>query len=514
MLKAQRALLSVYDKEGLLDFARALSALGIELVSTGGSKKYLEENGLKVLAVADVTGHPEILGGRVKTLHPRIHGGILAHRAQAAHLHELETHGIGRIDLVVCNLYPFEKTVASGAAFDEIIEMIDIGGPSMIRAAAKNFHGVAVVVDPADYSRIADALAEHDGVVPASLRQELALKAFRHTARYDAAISAWLGENAAEPAPEAFPARQTLELALDFVPRYGENPHQASAVYHTVGGPGLFGGMEKLHGKELSWNNLLDTDAARRTVALFAEPACVIVKHSNPCGIGRGTSLDEAYRRAFASDTTSAFGSIVAVNRPVDLALVEAMADLFVEVLTAPDFEPAALERLRAKKNLRLLRCPPYQAGTVELRAIEGGYLAQTPDDGPDHPETWTCVTERQPTPDERAALELAFKAVRSVKSNAIVIAGPHQTFGIGAGQMSRVDSCQLAIAKAGGSVVGAVAASDAFFPFRDGLDVLADAGVVAVVQPGGSVRDPELIAAANEKGISMLFTGRRHFRH
>lgn len=528
MLKTQRALLSVFDKKGLLDLARALASQGVELVSTGGSKKYLEENGLRVAAVAALTGHPEILEGRVKTLHPRIHGGILADRSKEAHLAQLAEHGIGRIDLVVCNLYPFGETVASGASFAEAIEMIDIGGPAMIRAAAKNLGGVAVVVDPADYGRVAEALAAGGGVVPEALRRELARKAFRHTADYDAAIAAWLEEGhgkepeADEDGGGAFPARRRIELVRDFLPRYGENPHQRSAVYHTAGGHGLFGGMEKLHGKELSWNNLLDTDAARRTAALFAEPACVIVKHNNPCGVGRGDTLAEAFRRAYDSDPVSAFGSIIAVNRKVDLAFADALADLFVEVLTGPELEPEALDKLRAKKNLRLLRCPPYRPGEVELRAIEGGFLAQAADDGPDYPDGWTCVTERQPTAEESAALELAFKVVRQVKSNAIVIARRDQTLGVGAGQMSRVDSCQLAIAKARGtalasaepSVRGAVAASDAFFPFRDGLDLLADAGIVAVVQPGGSVRDPELIAAANEKGIAMLLTGRRHFRH
>ena len=513
MLKAQRALLSVYDKKGLLDLARTLSSLGIELVSTGGSKKYLEDHGFAVTSVAAVTGHPEILDGRVKTLHPRIHGGILALRSRAAHLESLREHGIGRIDLVVCNLYPFAATLASGASFEEVIEMIDIGGPSMIRAAAKNFHGVAVVVDPADYQRVGAALEAGDGRVDDSLRRELALKAFRHTAQYDAAIAAWLGKE--EAAGEGdYPASSRLELELDFLPRYGENPHQSAAVYHTVGGRGLFGGMEKLHGKELSYNNLLDTDAARRTVALFDEPTCVIVKHNNPCGIGRGASPAEAYARAYACDPVSAFGSIIALNRPVDLAFAEAMAELFVEVLTAPDFAPDALDKLRAKKNLRLLRCPLYQPGEIELRAVEGGFLAQPADDGPDTPASWTCVTERQVSDEERAALELAFKAARAVKSNAIVIARRDATIGIGAGQMSRVDSCHLAISKAQSPVAGAVAASDAFFPFRDGLDLLADAGIVAVVQPGGSVRDAELIAAANEKGISMLLTGRRHFRH
>jgi phosphoribosylaminoimidazolecarboxamide formyltransferase/IMP cyclohydrolase len=528
MLKAQRALLSVYDKKGLADLARSLAALGVELLSTGGSLRHLKESGLPVKSVAEVTGHPEILGGRVKSLHPRIHGGILADRSVPGHLAELEAHGIGRIDLVFCNLYPFEATLASGATPPEVVEMIDIGGPAMIRAAAKNFSGVAVVVDPADYGRVASELAAGDGILPEGLRRELAAKAFRHTARYDAAIASWLsggGAGAAEAEDEAggdFPAWRSLELERDFLPRYGENPHQAAAVYHTVGGGGLFGGMEKLHGKELSFNNLLDTDAARRTVALFAEPCCVIVKHNNPCGIGRGESLAEAYGRAFASDRVSAFGSIVAVNRTVDLAFAEASAELFIEVLTAPDFEPAALARLRAKKNLRLLRCPLYRPGGLELRAVEGGFLAQAPDDGGEDAAGWTCVTARQPSDEERAALEMAWKAARAVKSNAIVIARRDQTLGVGAGQMSRVDSCRLAIAKARETeagapeapLAGAVAASDAFFPFRDGLDILAGAGIVAVVQPGGSVRDAELIAAADEKGLAMLLTGRRHFRH
>jgi phosphoribosylaminoimidazolecarboxamide formyltransferase/IMP cyclohydrolase len=524
MLKAQRALLSVYDKTSLLPFAQALAGLGIELVSSGGTKTHLQEQGLPVRAVADVTGHPEILGGRVKTLHPRIHGGILADRGRDGALDELAVHGIGRIDLVVCNLYPFERTVAAGAGFDDIVEMIDIGGPAMIRAAAKNHSGVAVVVDPADYARVAEALATYDGVVPAALRRELALKAFRQTAAYDAAIAAWLDGNAAE-APAAgegmgpWPARRQLTLEREMIPRYGENPHQESAVYRTVGGSGLLGGMEKLQGRELSWNNLLDADAARRTVALFAEPAVVIVKHNNPCGIGRGDTLVEAYGRALASDPVSAFGSIIAVNRAIDVEFVDAIADLFVEVLTAPEFTPEALAQLGAKKNLRVLRCPLYQPGAVELRAIEGGFLAQTPDDVADDTSGWRCVTERQPDEGERAALELAWKAVQAVKSNAIVIARPEGTVGIGAGQMSRVDACTLAVGKAvagaiEGTLAGTAAASDAFFPFRDGLDVLADAGVRAVVQPGGSVRDAEVIAAADDQGIAMLFTGRRHFRH
>ena len=515
MLPIQRALISVFDKTGLEDFARALSAVGIEILSTGGTQRFLQEAGIPVVPVSEVTEHPEILGGRVKTLHPRIHGGILADRRRAGHLTELQEHRIQPIDMVVCNLYPFQKTVESGASFDETIEMIDIGGPTMIRAAAKNFNSVAAVVDPEDYAQIQAALESGDRQIPAPLRRSLALKAFRHTQSYDAAISNWLGDQGSE-SEDRFPRRLSLDLALDFKPRYGENPHQDAAIYRTVGHPGVLGGMEKLQGKELSYNNLLDADGTRKMVAVFEEPAVVIVKHNNPCGVGRGPDLATAYQRALSCDPISAFGSIIAVNRQVDLDLVEAMSGLFVEVLIAPDFTEDALSKLAAKKRLRVLRCPAYEssAGEVELRAVDGGFLAQAPDSGPDSPEEWTCPTERQPTDDERAALELAWKVCRGVKSNAIVVAGRDQTVGIGAGQMSRVDSCHLAISKAQSPTEGTVAASDAFFPFRDGLEVLAKAGITAVIQPGGSKRDAEVIAAADEHGIAMLLTGRRHFRH
>jgi phosphoribosylaminoimidazolecarboxamide formyltransferase/IMP cyclohydrolase len=521
MLPARRALISVYDKRGLEELGRGLARLGVEIVSTGGTLKFLEEKGIPVTGVSGVTGFPEILDGRVKTLHPKVHGGILANREVPEHLDALAAHGIDRIDVVVVNLYPFRETVARGASFAETIEMIDVGGPTMVRAAAKNAAGVAVVVDPLDYPRVLAALEEGRGVVPERLRRELALKAFRETAGYDAAISEWLAAQEGESAPGAFPERKSLELEREMVLRYGENPHQGGAVYSIESGPGVFGGFAALQGKELSWNNLLDADAARKMAGMFDESeaapaAVVIVKHNNPCGIGRGADLVEAYRRALATDPVSAFGGVIALNRQADGALAEAMADLFVEVLLAPGFSPEARERFAAKKNLRLIECPLYRphAGEIELRALDGGFLAQPPDGYPDDPTTWTCPTKRQPSPEERRALEFAWKIVRYVKSNAIVVANGDQTVGVGAGQMSRVDSCRLAVEKAQLPVAGTVAASDAFFPFRDGVDVLIGAGVTAIVQPGGSKRDDEAIAAADEAGVAMVFTGVRHFRH
>ncbi len=514
MLPAQRALISVYDKRGLEEFARSLSEMGIEILSTGGTRRYLDAAGVPVIPVSDATEFPEILGGRVKTLHPRIHGGILADRSQASHLSELAGHGIGPIDIVVVNLYPFQETAEAGAAFEEVVEMIDIGGPSMIRGAAKNFRGVVVVVDPDDYPQIQATLEDGDRRVPEPVRRGLALKAFRHTQAYDAAIASWLGRQTDE-AENLFPRRLVLDLARDFVPRYGENPHQAAAVYRVLGGRGVLGGMEQLQGKELSWNNMLDADAARRQVALFEEPTVVIVKHNNPCGVGSGDHVTAAYERALACDPVSAFGSVIAVNRTVDGAFAEAVAKLFVEVVVAPEFDEDASARLAAKKNLRLVHCPLYHPHDgIDLRGIDGGFIAQMPDAELDDSQEWTCATRRQPGDEERQALEFAWKVARGVRSNAIVIANCLQTVGIGAGQMSRVDSCRLATEKAELSLEGTVAASDAFFPFRDGLDVLAEAGVRAVVQPGGSKRDEEVIAAADEHDIAMLLTGRRHFRH
>ena len=513
MLPAQRALISVYDKRGLEELGRGLTRLGIEIVSTGGTRRALEEMGIAVTPVAQVTGFPEILGGRVKTLHPHIHAGILADRSRAGHLTELQDLAVSPIDLVVVNLYPFQETVAKGAPFAETIEMIDIGGPSMIRAAAKNFQGVTVVVDPDDYTQVLAALEDGGKVVPEPVRRGLAIKAFRQTQGYDAAIAAWLGQ---EGDANPFPRHMTLSLTREMTPRYGENPHQGAAVYRTLGGRGVFGGMEQLQGKELSWNNLLDADAARRQAALFEEPAVVIVKHNTPCGVGVGKSMREAYENALATDPTSAFGSIVALNRPADGAFAEAAGELFIEVILAPSFEDDARARFAAKKNLRLLECPVYAPidGDVDLRSIDGGFLAQSPDAELDDPTTWTCATKRRPTEAEHRALELAWKVCRGTKSNAIVLANARQTVGIGAGQMSRVDSCRIAVDKAELEVAGTAAASDAFFPFRDGLDALAEAGVRAIVQPGGSKRDQEVIDAADEHGVAMLFTGRRHFRH
>jgi len=547
MLPAHRALVSVFDKAGLAELAHGLQSLGIEIVSTGGTLAYLRQLGVPAVAVSDVTGFPEILDGRVKTLHPRIHAGILASRSTPAHTEQLAAHVIDRIDLVIVNLYPFRETAADPAAtFDEVIEKIDIGGPAMVRAAAKNFAGVAVVVEPADYTRLLAALSASDGVVPETLRREFAVKAFRHTQSYDAAVAEWLARHAeaatsasagapgiasapaAPAAGAAFPARLALELERTDELRYGENPHQGGAVYTVTTTPaapalgafvaagGALGGYRQLAGKELSWNNLLDADAARKMAAQFAEPAVVIVKHNNPCGIGRGADLTAAYERALATDPVSAFGSVIAVNGLVDGRLAAAMAELFVEVLLAPGFDDEARRRFAAKKNLRLVECPPYRpaAGEIELRAIAGGFLAQPPDAFPDDPAAWTSPTRRAPSAEERRALDFAWRVARYVKSNAIVIAGGDQTVGIGAGQMSRVDSCRIAIQKAQLPVAGTVAASDAFFPFRDGLDVLAAAGVTAVVQPGGSKRDGEVFAAADEHGMAMLLTGTRHFRH
>ena len=515
MLPIQRALISVFDKQGVEDFARNLAAMGVEILSTGGTRRVLEEAGIPVVPVSEVTGHPEILGGRVKTLHPNVHGGILADRSRAGHLTELQEHGIRPIDLVVVNLYPFQQTASSDAEFAEVIEMIDIGGPTMIRAAAKNFGSVTVVVDPGDYTQVEAALESGGKVVPEPLRRSLAIKAFRHSQSYDAAIASWL-EGQSEEEELRFPRHPFLNLSREMEPRYGENPHQAAAVYRTLGGTGIFGGMEQLQGKQLSFNNLLDADAARRLVAGFDEPTVVIVKHNNPCGIGRGADLETAYRRALACDPLSAFGSIIAVNRPADEALAQAMTDLFVEVVVAPEFEAEAQRRYSAKKNLRLIRCPLYRStpGEVEYRGIDGGFLAQAPDADEVDPTGWECATERTPSPEEMRALEMAWKTARGVKSNAIVVAREDQTVGIGAGQMSRVDSCELAIRKAQSDLAGTAAASDAFFPFRDGLEVLAKAGITAVVQPGGSKRDKEVIAAANEHGVAMMFTGKRHFRH
>lgn len=514
MLKARRALISVYDKRDVVEFAKGLSQLGIEILSTGGTHQTLSGSGLKLIRVSDVTGYPEILDGRVKTLHPQIHGGILADRERASHLTQLGEHHITAIDLVVVNLYPFQRMAASGAPFEEIIEMVDIGGPAMIRGAAKNHRGVIAVVDPEDYPQVLAALEEGAGTIPNSLRRNLAVKAFRHTQSYDAAIAHWLEGLAAEGLTD-LPHHLLLGLKRESHLRYGENPHQKAALYRVHGESGVFGGFEKLQGKELSFNNLLDADAARRLVSALDEPAAVVVKHNNPSGAARGDNCAKAYERALACDPMSAFGSVVAVNRAVDLALAEALAPQFVEVVLAPSFTDEAVTRLSRKSSLRLIKCPLIKASERrEFRGVDGGFLVQDADLRADDSGSWSCPTRRQPTPEELDALEFAWRIVRHVRSNAIVVTNQVQTVGIGAGQMSRVDSCRLAIGKAELPLAECVAASDAFFPFRDGLDLLVDAGIRAVVQPGGSKRDQEVVAAADEHKVAMMMTQTRHFRH
>jgi len=532
MRKIARALISVSDKTGVIEFASGLASLGIEILSTGGTARLLREQGLEVRDVAEVTGFPEMLDGRVKTLHPKIHGGILAVRSDPEHQQQAEAHGIGFIDLVTVNLYPFEKTAAkAGVTFAEVIENIDIGGPSMIRSAAKNFEDVTVVVDPADYATVLDELRANAGSISRATRSRLSHKAFAITAAYDGVIAAtlqrWEAGNAkAAPVGAAAAGEASLpeNLQLNFRKladlRYGENPHQKAALYvdPTAGGRGL-AAARQLQGKELSFNNLVDLEAAWRLVTEFSEPTTAIIKHTNPCGIASGATLAESYQRAFSVDPVSAFGSVIAFNRPVDGATVEAIGKLFVEAIVAPAYAPAALERLSAKKNLRLMDMSTTAGDEygLQLKSIGGGMLAQTPDTLGAHADAWKCVTERQPTDAEMRALVFAWLVVKHVKSNAIVYAQEGIVVGVGAGQMSRVDSVKIGAVKAGElghSLVGTVVASDAFFPFPDGVEEAARAGATAIVQPGGSVRDAEVIATANRLGLAMLLTGERHFRH
>ncbi|MDR1228327.1 MAG: bifunctional phosphoribosylaminoimidazolecarboxamide formyltransferase/IMP cyclohydrolase [Azoarcus sp.] len=532
-MKITQALISVSDKTGVLEFAQGLAALGIELLSTGGTARLLQGAGLAVTEIGDYTGFPEMLDGRVKTLHPKVHGGILARRDLPAHLETLEAHGIPAIDLVCVNLYPFRETVARpGVTLAEAIENIDIGGPAMVRSAAKNYAGAAVVTDPADYAHILAELAAGNGALKLSTRFGLAKKAFTHTARYDSMIANWLtaepeGVEAEPekpaPAPAQFPER--LQLAFDRAEplRYGENPHQQAAFYREPApAPGSIATYRQLQGKELSYNNIADSDAAWECVKTFAAPACVIVKHANPCGVAIASGLPEAYEKAFKTDSISAFGGIVAFNGEVDADVVEAMTARkhFVEVLIAPAFTGAARALLSAKQNLRVLEVPPGHGDAgraLELKRVGGGLLAQTPDAFNVEPEDLKTVTQKAPTPEQIEDLLFAWRVAKFVKSNAIVFCGGGMTLGIGAGQMSRVDSTRIAGVKAknaGLPLAGSVVASDAFFPFRDGVDVLAEAGATAVIQPGGSVRDEEVVAAANGHGLAMVFTGARHFRH
>lgn len=511
----KRAILSVYDKQGLVPFAQALAELGWELVASGGSSRTLVEAGLVVRDVSAVTGSPEMLGGRVKTLHPAVHGGILA-RNLPEDVQDLAANNITPVDLVVCNLYPFEQTIAKpGVTLAEAIEQIDIGGVALLRAAAKNFARVTVVCHPADYDLVLQQLREHGEVHP-TIRQKLALKAFQHTRDYDTAISAYLADLQEEPEP--FPANLTFHMNRVQTLRYGENPHQKAALYSPNAHSGPLGG-QLLQGKELSYNNLLDLDAAWRAAESFAEPTVVIIKHLSPCGIACAETVAEAFPLALASDPVSAFGGVIAVNRPIDLTFTEEIrkAELFVEAIVAPSFSEEARAYLaKNKKNCRLValgeNIPP--AGGREVRAIRNGYLVQDLDIGDPAGTIWDVVTERHPTEEEMQALKVAWQAVGHVKSNAIVFAKGKATVGIGGGLTSRIDAVELAGKKAGERAKGAVMASDAFFPFPDGIEAAAAAGITAVVQPGGSVRDDLVVEVANKLGLAMVFTAVRHFRH
>jgi phosphoribosylaminoimidazolecarboxamide formyltransferase / IMP cyclohydrolase len=504
----RRALVSVSDKRGVAAFARRLHRMGFEIISTGGTTKVLAENRIPVVPVSEVTGMPEILGGRVKTLHPKIQGGILADLEDPDHVTELVEHGIGPIDLVCINLYPFEETISRGASEKEAIEQIDIGGPAMLRAAAKNFRSVTVVPSPEFYKEILAEL-EAEGQVSLETRRRLALAAFRRTALYDAAIAGWL-EVLEEELPEHLTMRYEKVLPL----RYGENPHQRAAYYARVGQPHLLSGVEKLQGKDLSFNNLHDVDAARTLLAELGErAAAVIVKHANPCGAAVGESLAEAYEKAFECDPVSAFGGIVALNGPADAQLAGTITKVFTEVLVAPGFTPEAREAFAAKPNTILLQAGPLALPGLSAKDVTGGLLLQETDVTEDDSE-YRVVTEKEPTPQQMADLLFAWRVAKRVRSNAIVLARDGATVGIGGGQTSRVDAAELAVKKAGQRTRGAIAASDAFFPFADGVEALAEAGITAVIQPGGSKRDEEVIKAADGRGVAMVFTGTRHFLH
>ncbi|MEW9899820.1 bifunctional phosphoribosylaminoimidazolecarboxamide formyltransferase/IMP cyclohydrolase [Chitinivorax sp. PXF-14] len=521
MTKIQRALISVSDKTGVLEFARSLAGFGVEILSTGGTAKLLADAGLKVIEVADYTGFPEMLDGRVKTLHPKIHGGILGRRDLAAHVTTMAQHGIGNIDLVCVNLYPFTQTVAKpDCSLEDAIENIDIGGPAMVRSAAKNHAHVAIVTDAADYATLVEEMQANDGALGLPTRYKLACKAFSHTAAYDSAISNYLTGRDQDNKPTAdFPDRFNINVEKVQDMRYGENPHQKAAFYRDlVRIPGAIANYTQHQGKELSYNNIADADAAWEAVKTFDQTACVIVKHANPCGIAVAVDTLTAYKLAFATDTTSAFGGIIAFNREVDVTTAEAVSAQFLEVLIAPAYTAEARALLAKKVNVRVLEVP-LEAGAnpYDLKRVGGGLLVQSADIKNVGPDELRVVTKRQPTPAELQDLLFAWRVAKYVKSNAIVFARNGQTAGIGAGQMSRVDSTKIAAIKAAGAglpLQGAVAASDAFFPFRDGVDVIAENGIKAIIQPGGSMRDEEVFAAADEHGIAMVLTGTRHFRH
>jgi phosphoribosylaminoimidazolecarboxamide formyltransferase / IMP cyclohydrolase len=516
--KIQRAILSVTDKTGLVEFARKLSGLGIELISTGGTAKLLRDSGIVVKDISELTGFPEMLDGRVKTLHPKVHGGILHRRENPAHRTAVAEHGILPIDMVVVNLYAFEKTAAKpGVHFDELIENIDIGGPSMIRSAAKNFQDVAVITSPVDYNGIAEELAKSGGELSIATKWRLAQKAFATTAAYDSAIASTLERVSANGRFEfheesTFP--QTLRLSFNKVMdlRYGENPHQKAAMYSDGSGKGVANGRQ-IQGKELSYNNIVDLEAAWDLAQEFEEPVCAIIKHTNPAGTAIGKTLVEAYKKALECDPVSAFGGVIGVNRPVDEAAAEEMAKLFLEVIAAPAFDEAARTKFASKKNLRLVEVDDSRQKWT-LKNVSGGILLQDADVRPLTDSDLKVVSKRQPTAEEKRALLFAWKVCKHVKSNAIVYARDGQTVGVGAGQMSRVDSCKIGAMKAVLPLKGTVAASDAFFPFPDGVEEIAKAGATAIIQPGGSVRDQEVIETADRLGLAMILTGVRHFRH
>lgn len=524
MARIQRALISVSDKQGIVEFSRALSELGVELISTGGTAALLRDNKIAVTDVSEITGFPEMMDGRVKTLHPKVHGGILALRDNPEHVAKMKEHGIGPIDLVVVNLYPFEATVARGGSFAEIVENIDIGGPSMVRAAAKNHRHVGVVVDPEDYQPIIVELRDNKCSLSADTHLRLFRKAFQHTSRYDGAISNYFASLDEKKQPRRWAETVNIQLSKIQDMRYGENPHQSAAFYGTQGdsGPSI-AGARQLQGKELSFNNILDADAALSTVLEFSDIATVAIKHNNPCGVALSkTSLADSFRKAKSCDPVSIFGGVIAFNRPVDEETARELKEIFLEIVIAPSFTPQAKTVLASAKrllNIRLLELDmgEPQGGGYDLRRVRGGMLMQDWDTGSVDVRACKVVTERNPTEEEYLALDFAWRVCRHVKSNTIVFAAPDQVLGVGAGQMSRIDSTKIAVLRAathGLDLGGSAVASDAFYPFRDGLDAAANAGAKSVIQPGGSIKDDEVITAANEHGMAMIFTGMRHFRH
>lgn len=517
-LTIRRALISVYNKDGLLELAEMLLRFGVEIISTGGTAQFLRDKNISVTNVSEITGFPEILDGRVKTLHPRIHGALLAKRDKIDHLQQLQEYAISLIDLVVVNLYPFEQVVSNPqVTLDQALENIDIGGPCMIRAAAKNFTAIAVLTDPSQYPVFISEFLDSQGVISNASRQKFALEAFHRTSQYDTAIAQYLDQT---ERPNAFPAQVTLSLKKVLDLRYGENPHQSAAFYINPSVPARgMGAMRQLSGKELSFNNILDMNATIGLAMEFADPAVVIIKHNNPCGVAVSDDPVVAFQNALKTDPVSAFGGIVATNRPLSPELAEKLAAIFFEVIIAPDFSPEALEILSKKKNLRLIQWPEDQTKdlSLDLKKVNGGFLLQQPDDIIEDVLQYRVVSKRQPTLQEWQAMAFGWKVAKWVKSNAVIYVNENQTLGIGAGQMSRVDSSKLAIQKAreaGLSLMGSLVVSDAFFPFRDGVDAAAQAGAAAVIQPGGSIRDNEVICAADEHNMAMVFTGIRHFRH